>query len=127
MRASSTRDPMLSLRKAWRRWWATVWVLMYMRPAVCWLVRPWAVRSATARSVPVRLSPVGRRLCQGAARRRQFRGRRHRQGRQFLLRACGDRGLASLKVCGPSRSGQARADVTGPVLRAIAGRGTQNK
>jgi hypothetical protein len=35
IRASSTREPMLSLRNTWRRWQATVWMLMYMRLAIC--------------------------------------------------------------------------------------------
>src|SRR5580700_2491161 len=47
---------MLSLRNAWRRWWATVWVLMYMRVATWLLFSPSATRPATACSVPVRLS-----------------------------------------------------------------------
>ena len=55
MRVSSTREAMASLRKAWRRWWATVWVLMYMRAATWLLFSPWATRLATACSVPVRL------------------------------------------------------------------------
>ena len=56
MRASSTREAMLSLRKAWRRWCATVWVLMYMRAATWLLFSPSATRPATACSVSVRLS-----------------------------------------------------------------------
>ena len=56
MRVSSTREAMLSLRKAWRRWWATVWVLMYMRPATWPLFSPSATKLATACSVSVRLS-----------------------------------------------------------------------
>jgi hypothetical protein len=35
IRASSTREPMWSLRNIWRRWQATVWTLMYMRLAIC--------------------------------------------------------------------------------------------
>ncbi len=55
-RVSSTREAMLSLRKAWRRWWATVWVLMYMRAATWLLFSPSATRPATVCSVSVRLS-----------------------------------------------------------------------
>src|SRR5262249_35795073 len=42
MRASSTREPLLSLRNTWRMWKATVWTLIYIRSATCWLFNPWA-------------------------------------------------------------------------------------
>jgi hypothetical protein len=56
MRASSTREEMLSLRKTWRRWKATVCTLMNMWSATCWLVSPWETSSDTVDSVPVRLN-----------------------------------------------------------------------
>src|SRR4029077_5676478 len=56
MRVSSTREAMLSLGKAWRGWWATVLVLMYIQAATWLLFNPWATRPAAACSVSVRLS-----------------------------------------------------------------------
>jgi hypothetical protein len=47
---------MPSLRNTWRRWNATLCVLMNSWPAICWFVMPWATSRDVARSVSVTLS-----------------------------------------------------------------------
>ena len=85
MRASSTREAMCSLRNAWRRWWATVWVLMYMRAATWLLFSPSATSLETACSVSVRLSQPATGLVAGVVqwRRRMPSSRSRRRMRAW--------------------------------------------